>query len=166
MLGVFAGRWLMEKRRPLVERVVGLYGAGSLGMILGSLWGAFLPHQQESLDQQLRRLHRRLRLRSAGDLHLGHRSPSRTMVDESRSRCTASIRWWRSSAPASWPGSSFSLIKVHFPGVVSLQQASYQLLFEPFFPDRLASLLWGLCFVGFLAGHSLAAVPRNIVVKV
>src|SRR5206468_10538637 len=43
MLGIFAGRWLMQKRRPLVERVVGLYGAGSLGMVVGSLWGAFFP---------------------------------------------------------------------------------------------------------------------------
>ena len=33
MLGIFAGRWIAEKRRPLLDRIVGLYGVGCLAMV-------------------------------------------------------------------------------------------------------------------------------------
>src|SRR5439155_15646616 len=43
MLGVFAGRWIGDKRRPLLERIVGLYGAGCIAMVAGSLWSWVFP---------------------------------------------------------------------------------------------------------------------------
>ena len=42
MLGIFAGRWIME-RRPLVERIAGLFAIGSIGMVLGLMWGWSFP---------------------------------------------------------------------------------------------------------------------------
>jgi hypothetical protein len=59
-----------------------------------------------------------------------------------------------------------SLIKVTVNGkLVSLQQASYELFFAPYFFDRLASLLWGLCFVAFWLGILWLLHRRNIIVK-
>ncbi len=42
MLGVFAGRWIAE-RRPLLERISGLFGAGSIAMMLGLMWNWSFP---------------------------------------------------------------------------------------------------------------------------
>ncbi|MEJ7809626.1 MAG: heparan-alpha-glucosaminide N-acetyltransferase domain-containing protein [Gemmatimonadaceae bacterium] len=42
LLGVFAGRWIGAPR-PLIERVAGLFAAGSLAMVLGSIWGWAFP---------------------------------------------------------------------------------------------------------------------------
>ena len=42
MLGVFAGRWIAE-RRPLLERICGLFGAGSIAMMLGLMWNWSFP---------------------------------------------------------------------------------------------------------------------------
>jgi len=38
ILGVLAGAWIMRKERPLLERLTGLFGAGSLGMVAGLVW--------------------------------------------------------------------------------------------------------------------------------
>jgi predicted acyltransferase len=37
MLGVMAGRWIQQPR-PLIERIAGLFAAGSLGMVAGMMW--------------------------------------------------------------------------------------------------------------------------------
>ncbi len=42
MLGVFAGRWLATAR-PLSERLSGLFAAGALAMMLGSMWHWSFP---------------------------------------------------------------------------------------------------------------------------
>jgi len=59
-----------------------------------------------------------------------------------------------------------SLIKVDSGGrKVSLHQLSYERLFEPLFPEKFASLLWGLCFVALWLGILELLHKRNIVVK-
>ena len=59
-----------------------------------------------------------------------------------------------------------SLIKVESRGrKISLHQLSYERLFEPFFPEKFASLLWGLCFVALWLGILALLHRRNIVVK-
>jgi predicted acyltransferase len=42
LLGVLAGRWLVQPR-PLAERLNGLFAAGALGIVLGSVWGWVFP---------------------------------------------------------------------------------------------------------------------------
>jgi predicted acyltransferase len=42
MLGIFAGRWILE-RRPLIERIAGLFAIGSIGMVVGLMWGWSFP---------------------------------------------------------------------------------------------------------------------------
>ena len=166
ILGVFAGRWLMQKRRPLVERVVGLYGVGALGMVVGSLWGAFFP------------INKNLWTSSYVVFTAGFAcvvlATCLWMID------LRGVRWWTKpfvvygvNPLVAFVGSGLmarligSLIKVTVGGkVVSLQQASYQLFFEPFFFDKFASMLWGLCFVAFWLGILWLLYRRNIIVKV
>ena len=166
MLGVFAGRWLMQKRRPLVERVVGLYGVGALGMVAGSLWGAFFP------------INKNLWTSSYVVFTAGFAcvvlATCLWMID------LRGVRWWTKpwvvygvNPLVAFVGSGLmarligSLIKVNVGGkVVPLQQASYQLFFQPFFPDKLGSMLWGLCFVGFWLAILWLLYRRNIIVKV
>jgi predicted acyltransferase len=42
MLGIFAGKWILEQR-PLIERIAGLFAAGSIGMVLGLMWNWSFP---------------------------------------------------------------------------------------------------------------------------
>jgi len=43
MLGVIAGRWIALKEKPLLERISGLFAAGSIGMVLGLMWNWSFP---------------------------------------------------------------------------------------------------------------------------
>ena len=42
MLGIFAGRWILQ-RRPLVERIAGLFAIGSFAMVVGLMWNWVFP---------------------------------------------------------------------------------------------------------------------------
>jgi predicted acyltransferase len=42
MLGVFAGRWIGAKR-PLYERIAGLFAVGAVAMMVGAMWGWSFP---------------------------------------------------------------------------------------------------------------------------
>ena len=166
MLGVFAGAWLMQKQRPLAERLVGLYGAGALGMVAGSFWGAFFP------------INKNLWTSSYVVFTAGFAcivlATCLWIIDMNGMRgWTKPFVVYGVNPLVAFVGSGImarligSLIKVNVGGkVVSLQQASYQLAFQPFFPDRLASLLWGLSFVAFWLGILWLLYRRNIIVKV
>jgi predicted acyltransferase len=59
-----------------------------------------------------------------------------------------------------------SLLKVDIGGKnISLHQASYQMFYEPFFPAKFASLLWGLSFVALWLGILTLLYRRNVLVK-
>ena len=42
ILGIFAGRWILQ-RRPLIERIAGLFAIGSLAMVVGLMWNWVFP---------------------------------------------------------------------------------------------------------------------------
>jgi predicted acyltransferase len=42
MLGIFAGKWIGQ-RRPLIERISGLFAIGSIGMVVGLMWSWAFP---------------------------------------------------------------------------------------------------------------------------
>ena len=42
MLGIFAGKWIGQ-RRPLIDRIAGLFAIGSLGMVVGLMWNWAFP---------------------------------------------------------------------------------------------------------------------------
>jgi predicted acyltransferase len=59
-----------------------------------------------------------------------------------------------------------SLFKITIAGKkVSLHQASFDAFFKPYFPDKFASLLWGLAFVGLWLAILWVLYRRDIVVK-
>ena len=43
MLGNLAGRWIGQKERPINDRLVGMYAAGSLGMMAALMWHWVFP---------------------------------------------------------------------------------------------------------------------------
>jgi len=162
MLGVFAGGWIREKRRPLVERVVGLYGAGALGMVAGSIWDIFFP------------INKNLWTSSYVVFTAGFAcvvlATCLWLID------LQGIRWWTKpfvvygvNPLVAFVGSGLmarliiSLIKIHG---VPVQALSYQFFFEPYFPAKLGSMLWGLAFVAFWLGILWVLYRRNIIVKV
>jgi len=43
MLGNLAGRWIGQKQRPINDRLVGMYAAGSLGIVVALMWNWVFP---------------------------------------------------------------------------------------------------------------------------
>jgi predicted acyltransferase len=165
MLGVLAGWWITEKRRPLLERIAGLYGVGCLAMLAGSLWGWVFP------------INKNLWTSSYVIFTAGFAcvilATCLWIVDVRHiSGWTKPFIVYGVNPLIAFIGSGImarltdSLLKVDIGGKkVSLHQASYQLGFEPFFPEKFASLLWALCFVALWLGILTILHRRNIIVK-
>jgi predicted acyltransferase len=165
MLGVFCGRWIADKQRSLLERIVGLFGVGSLAMLGGSLWSWVMP------------INKNLWTPSYVVFCAGFAcvvlATCLWLVD------VAHIRGWTQpfivygvNPLIAFAGSGLmaritdSFWKVNVGGKpVSVHQATYQLWFEPFFPEKMASLMWGLCFVALWYLILLVLYRRNIIVK-
>jgi predicted acyltransferase len=165
MLGVLAGQWIADKRRSLSERIAGLYAVGCLAMVGGSLWGAVFP------------INKNLWTSSYVIFTAGFAcvvlATCLWLVDVRHIRgWTRALVIYGVNPLIAFVGSGImarlidSLLKVDLGGrKISLHQASYQLLLEPYFPDKLASLLWALCFVAFWLAILWALERRNIIVK-
>ena len=166
MLGVIAGRWLTDKRRALLERIIGLYGAGSIAMIVGSLWGALFPINKNLWTSSYV-------IFTAGFACIVL-ATCLWIVD------VLQIRGWIKffvvygvNPLIAFVGSGMmarltdSILKVAIDGErTSWHQASYQLFFEPYFSQKFASLLWALCFVALWFGILLVLYKRKIIIKV
>jgi predicted acyltransferase len=165
MLGVFCGRWVADKRRPLLERIVGLYGVGSLAMVAGSLWGWVFP------------INKNLWTSSYVIFTAGFAcvvlATCLWLVDVRHTmRWTKPFIVYGVNPLIAFAGSGLmarvidSYWKVNVGGKpVSIHQATYQLGFEPFFPEKMASLLWAICFVALWYGILYLLYRRNIIVK-
>ena len=165
MLGVIVGRWITDKRRTLMERIAGLYGAGSLAMVGGSLWGAFFP------------INKNLWTSSYVVFTAGFAcvvlATCLWLVDVHHVR-----GWMRPlviygvNPLIAFVGSGImarlidSLIKVDVGGrKIPLQQASYRWMVQPYYPEKLASLVWALGFVAFWLAILWVLERRNVFVK-
>jgi predicted acyltransferase len=166
LLGVLAGEWLTEKKRALVERIAGLFAAGALAMLAGSLWGWVFPINKNLWTSSYV-------VFSAGfacvvlatclwliDLR-GIRGWARPFVVYGMNPLVAFL------------GSGImarcidSLIKVTVRGErMSLHQASFQLISVDWLSPRFVSLIWGLAFVAFWLGVLSLLHRRNIYLKV
>jgi predicted acyltransferase len=165
MLGVLAGRWITRKDKPLIDRVAGLYGAGSLAMLGGSLWGWIFPINKNLWTSSYV-------VFSAGFACVVL-ATCIWIIDVHQIR-----RWSRPFAIygvnplIAFVGSGVmarlidSLIKLDVNGKrVSLHQWSYDVTFAPLFVPKFASLLWGLCFVALWLGILTLLHRRNIIVR-
>jgi predicted acyltransferase len=165
MLGVLAGRWITRKEKPLIERVAGLYGAGSLGILLGLLWSWIFP------------INKNLWTSSYVVFTAGFACVALAtciwVVDVHEVRAWAKpFAIYGVNPLVAFVGSGVmarlidSLIKVGAGDHrISLHQWSYAVAFEPFFAPKFASLLWGLCFVTFWLLLLTLLYRRNIIIR-
>jgi len=161
MLGVIAGRWITQRERPLVERIAGLFGAGCLLMLAGEAWDIVFP------------INKNLWTSSYVLFTAGFASITLAtciwLID------VHEIRGWTRpfviygvNPLVAFAGSGLmarttdSLIKIHG---VSLHQWTFAHWFEPYLPEKFASLLWALCFVALWLGILALFHRRNIIVK-
>jgi predicted acyltransferase len=165
MLGVLAGRWITQKEKPLIERVAGLYGAGSLAMVAGSLWSWIFP------------INKNLWTSSYVVFTAGFAcvvlATCMWILDVHQVRA-----WSRPFAIygvnplIAFVGSGVmarlidSLIKLDVNGKrISLHQWSYDVSFVPLFAPKFASLLWALCFVALWLGILTLLHRRNVIIR-
>ena len=165
MLGILAGRWLTDKSRTLLERIVGLYGAGCLAMVGGSLWGWVFPINKSLWTSSYVVFTAGFACISLAtclwilDVHRVH-AWSRPFVIYGLNPLVAFI------GSGMMARLTDSILKVPVGGRnISVHQASYQLWFEPYFPAKFASLLWALCFVTLWLGILSLLHRRNIIIK-
>jgi len=165
LLGVLAGEWIARKERALIDRIAGLFGAGSIAMLGGSLWSWLFP------------INKNLWTSSYVVFTAGFAcvvlAACMWLIDY------LDVRKWAkpfviygTNPLVAFVGSGLmarttdSLIKVMWTGEkTSLHQATYVLFFEPFFAPKFASLLWGLCFVALWLGVLTLLYRRNIIVR-
>jgi predicted acyltransferase len=165
LFGVLAGEWISRKEKPLVERIAGLFGAGSIALFAGSLWGWLFP------------INKNLWTSSYVVFTAGFAcvvlAACMWLIDFMGVRAWAKPFVIYGTNPlVAFVGSGLmartidSLIKVSWTGQkTSLHQATFVLFFEPFFPEKFASLLWGLCFVTLWLGILTLLYRKNIVVR-
>ena len=167
LLGILAGQWITRRDKVLTDRVLGLYGIGSLGMVAGELWHWVFP------------INKNLWTSSYVVFTAGFACVMLAtciwLVD------VLNVRGWTNpfvvygvNPLVAFVGSGLmarlidSLIKVTVHGErMSLHQASFQLLFASWIPsEKFASLVWGLCFVAFWWGILAILYRRRIFLRV
>jgi len=165
LFGVLAGEWISRKEKPLVERIAGLFGAGSIALLAGSLWGWLFPINKNLWTSSYV-------VFTAGfacvvlaacmwliDL-LGVRAWAKPFVIYGTNPLVAFV------GSGLMARTIDSLIKVSWTGQkTSLHQATFVLFFEPFFTEKFASLLWGLCFVALWLGILTLLYRKNIIIR-
>lgn len=165
ILGVLAGRWI-ARPTPLAERLNGLFAVGALGLVVGLMWGWAFPINKNLWTSSYV-------VFSAG------------MAAVALATCLWLIdvrgsRWWTTpfvvfgvNPILAFVGSGlmarliYSVITVEVDGRRrSLQAAIYQAAYAPYFPPRVASLLFALTFVAFWLVILRELYRRRIFLKV
>jgi predicted acyltransferase len=166
MLGVLAGRWLVLREKPLLERITGLFAAGSLGMVAGLMWNWSFPINKNLWTSSYV-------IFTAGMACVAI-ATIMWIVDY------ANVKWWTKpfvvfgvNPIVAFVGSGvmarliYTLWKVDYNGrSVSIQSAIYQSAFASWLPPRLASLAFALSFVLLWYGILLVLYRRKIILKV
>lgn len=164
MLGVLAGRWIGEKR-PLEERLNGLFAAGALAIAAGLMWNWSFPINKALWTSSYV-------VFSAGVACVAI-ATIMWVIDLRR------ITWWTRpfviygvNPIVAFVGSGmmarliYTLWKVDFQGrPTSVQSAVYQTIFASWLEPRNASLAFALCFVGFWFVILWALWRKNIILK-
>jgi predicted acyltransferase len=166
MLGVIAGRWIALRDKPLLERIAGLFAAGSLGMVLGLMWNWSFPINKNLWTSSYVIFTAGMACVSIATIMW--------IVDH------YGVKWWTKpfvvfgvNPIVAFVGSGvlarliYTLWHVNYNGAsVSIQNAIYQILFASWLPPRVASLGFALMFVLLWYGILLVLYKRNIILKV
>lgn len=167
LLGILAGQWITRKDKSLVERVAGLFGAGSLAMVAAEFWSWQFPINKNLWTSSYV-------LFCAGFACVGIATCLWLIdVNHVRGAWSTFFAVYGTNPLIAFAGSGlvarliYTLIKVPYQGEsIPLQEWTYKVGFEPFFPAKFASLLWALCFVAFWYGVLWVLYKRKIFVKV
>ena len=165
ILGVFAGRWI-NQRRPLEERLNGLFAIGVLGMVAGLMWNWSFPINKSLWTSSYV-------LFTAGMAAVSIATIS-WLID------IRGVTWWTRpfviygvNPIIAFVGSGimarliYSVWKVDFRGApTSIQQVIYETGFHSWLSPRNASLGFALCFVLFWFLILWALARKNIILKV
>jgi predicted acyltransferase len=165
MLGVIAGRWIAT-RRPLTERIAGLFAAGSLLMVAGLIWNWSFP-----INKNLWTSSYVLFTAGMGAVTL---ATCMWIIDHYR------VTWWTKplviygvNPIVAFVGSGmmarliYSVIKVPYDGKkVAIQSAIYQSAYASWLPPRLASLAFAMTFVLFWLGILWVLYRKRIFIKI
>ena len=165
ILGVFAGRWI-NQRRPLEERLNGLFAIGVLGMVAGLMWNWSFPINKSLWTSSYV-------LFTAGMAAVSIATIS-WIID------IRGVTWWTRpfviygvNPIIAFVGSGimarliYSVWNVDFRSVpTSIQQVIYETGFHSWLSPRNASLGFALCFVLFWFLILWALARKNIILKV
>jgi predicted acyltransferase len=165
MLGIFAGRWLGE-RRPLDERLNGLFAVGALGMMAGLMWNWSFPINKSLWTSSFV-------VFTAGMACVSIAAIS-WVIDVQR------VTWWTRPVVIyginpiiAFVGSGFmermiyTVWKVNYHGVPTpVQAVVYESVFRPVLAPRNASLAFAISFVLLWYLILWALARKNIIFKV
>jgi predicted acyltransferase len=166
LLGVLVAGWLTDRNRPLSERVVQLYGVGSLGLVTGWLWGLLFPINKGLWTSSYV-------VFTAGFACVALATCLWLIDVQGHRRWAKPFVIYGVNPTIAFVGSGImarllsSLLKVNYGGKpTSLQTVSYKMTFEPWFTPEFASMLWALSFVMFWFVILAVLWKRNIILKV
>jgi predicted acyltransferase len=165
MLGNLAGRWIGE-RRPLTERLAGLWGVGSIGMMIGLMWHWVFPINKSLWTSSY--------VVFTAGLAAVSLATIMWIVDYQKVRgWTKPFVIYGVNPIIAFIGSGvmarliYSIIKVSSDGRrIPLQSWLYQTLFASWLSPLNASLAFALAFVAFWYGILYLLWRRNIILKV
>jgi predicted acyltransferase len=166
MLGVIAGRWIVQKEKPLLERISGMFAVGAIGMMIGLMWNWAFP------------INKNLWTSSYVIFTAGMACVSIATIMWIVDYCN--VKWWTKpfviygvNPIVAFVGSGvlarliYTLWHVSYQGhSVAIQDAIYQIVFLPWLPPRVASLAFAISFVVLWFGILTVLYRRNIVLKV
>ena len=146
ILGVLAGRWI-DTRRPLAERLVGLFAAGSLAMVGGLIWNWVFPINKNLWTGSY--------VLFTGGMAAVTLATCTWLIDVlGITRWTAPFRWYGMNPMIAFLGSGAmarlagSVITVPVAGErVPLQRVIHDRVFASWLEPRNASLLYAITFV-------------------
>jgi predicted acyltransferase len=166
MLGVIAGRWIVQREKPLLERISGLFAVGAIGMMVGLMWNWAFP------------INKNLWTSSYVIFTAGMACVAIATIMWIVDYC--SVKWWTKpfviygvNPIVAFVGSGvlarliYTLWHVSYQGKsVAMQDAIYQIVFLPWLPPRVASLAFAISFVVLWYGILTVLYRRNIILKV
>jgi predicted acyltransferase len=166
MLGVIAGRWIVQKEKPLLERISGMFAVGAIGMMIGLMWNWAFP------------INKNLWTSSYVIFTAGMACVAIATIMWIVDYCN--VKWWTKpfviygvNPIVAFVGSGvlarliYTLWHVSYQGhSVAIQDAIYQIVFLPWLPPRVASLAFAISFVVLWFGILTVLYRRNIVLKV
>jgi len=166
LVGVLAGEWLTRRDKPLPQRVLVLYGVGSLGVIVGKFWDWVFPINKNLWTSSY--------VVFAAGFACIALATCLWLID------VENVRGWTKpfviygvNPMAAFVGSGLmarlidSLIKLPTDdGMKSLHAITFSWINLALFSPKFASLLWGLGFVAFWLAILGLMHRRGLILKV